>query len=630
MLASLLASLALAAGDTAPAPPPRTLDELRTRIARTFDSARTTPGAAVAVVEDGRTVLAAGFGLARVAPRTPATAATLFRIGSSSKTLVAFVAMQLRDEGKLSLDDPIERHLPGFYHVNPWRRTDPVRIVHLLEHTSGWDDASLRAYADNDPRPRPLAEGLALDSARRVSRWRPGTRFAYCNVGPAVVARIIEVIEGRPFEAVVQARLLDPAGMRTATWLRPDTTRVVAATLYHPDGTTPRPYWHVFVRPAGSLNASALDMAAWLRVLTGRGTVDGRTLLADSSFARMEAGHASLAARAGLPGAYGLHLYAQPDTLGHTWIGHDGAVEGGLSDVAYLRGTASGYAVQTNADDGEVHVAIVRLVRGYLRRSLARPALPPSVPIAATVRERAPGWYVPVAPRQQRLAFLDRLFGVVRVAVDGDTLRVASPLDPEGSERYVAVDSLRFRSRTGTDPVLAFVRDAGDGRAVAIEETRGVHGHSLARTSAVAALGPLGLALAWSLASTLSLLVLVTGGARRLWRRLRGRATPSAPAAPLWRLNGAAVVALQASLAALGADIATIGRATPVSVGAWLAGIAFAVLTALAAVAALRRRRVEGWRDRLSLGAARVAVVLSVLGAAALVAVGYVGWRTWA
>jgi CubicO group peptidase (beta-lactamase class C family) len=74
--------------------------------------------------------------------------------------------------------------VPEVTFSNRWEATDPVRLVHLMEHTTGFDDIHLREYASNDPTPIALKEALAYGAASRVSRWRPGTRMAYCNSGP--------------------------------------------------------------------------------------------------------------------------------------------------------------------------------------------------------------------------------------------------------------------------------------------------------------------------------------------------------------------------------------------------------------------------------------------------------------
>ena len=110
----------------------------------------------------------------------------------------------LADQGKLSLDDPVHKLAPEVWFENPWEATDPVRVVDLLEHTTGWDDMHLREYAKQAPDSMTLREGLDYDHHSRISRWRPGTRMAYCNSGPPVAAYIVEKLTGQRFEDYVQ------------------------------------------------------------------------------------------------------------------------------------------------------------------------------------------------------------------------------------------------------------------------------------------------------------------------------------------------------------------------------------------------------------------------------------------
>ena len=357
-----------------------------------------TPGAGLAIVRHDTVIFTGGIGRARVSPAMPATERTLFRIGSTSKQFVALVALELQREGKLSLQDQLSARLPGFWFKNAWEATNPVRIINLLEHTSGFDDNSLKAYANSDPTPLTLAAGLALDSATRVSRWRPGTRFSYCNTGPAIVARIIETIEGKPFEQVVQERLFTPIGMTTATYFRPDSTQLSVATLYKPDGTTPLPYWHVFARPAGSINASALDMAAHLRFMLGRGTVDGRVIAPREIFAQLELAESPLSHRAGLTLGYAKHIYQTTDSTGFVWTGHNGGVDGGLSDLSYIPDLGVGYAFQINSGSTAAFGGITSLVRAFILQGMAAPAQPPRVSVPSSVQSMYSGWYRAVSP----------------------------------------------------------------------------------------------------------------------------------------------------------------------------------------------------------------------------------------
>ena len=630
LLASLLPAVLISVGDSTPKfVAPKSLTELEARIRTVLDSAKV-PGMGLAIVRHDSIVYTGGFGRARLAPPLPATDMTLFRIGSTSKAFVALTAQALVREGRLNLDTPLSEALPGFSFTNRWEATDPVRIVNLLEHTSGFDDNSLQSYANNDPTPIKLADGLALDAATRVSRWRPGTRFSYCNTGPAIVALIIERIEGKPFEQVVQERWFTPIGMTTATYFRPDSTKLSVATLYDAGETKPLPYWHVFARPAGSINASSHDMAAYVRFLLGRGTIDGKELLPRESIERMERSESSLMSRAGLTVGYGLHLYRTSDSTGFTWTSHGGGVQGGLSDLSYLPAYGVGYAFQINSGDGEALVKIAKLVRGYITQELTPPAPPPIAPIAASTRARFAGWYRGVSPRAQHLYVTEHIPSLTRVSFTDSTMRV-KPILGAGHD-YVAVDSVRFRRYGQSEATLVFVRDEANDRAEGIETVGAGLGESLARVSAVNGLGGFAIAALFVVGIALSLVAMVFGALRWLVRRVRGRSTGRSVNAVPWRVSAAVALLIVVNIAGIviGAnDLQALGNLSPVSGTAWAAGILFCLGTVAAAWITWRARRVEGRWARMSLWSVRTIAAVNVVTAAYLVFWGWIGWRTW-
>ncbi|HEX7545321.1 MAG TPA: serine hydrolase, partial [Gemmatimonadaceae bacterium] len=595
ILAALLHVAAFAGADSTPKfVAPKTIPELEARIQKVLDSAKVA-GIGLAIVRHDSVIYLGGLGRARVSPPMKATDSTLFRIGSTSKAFVALTAQALVREGKLSLDTPLAKALPGFWFKNAWEATDPVRIVNLLEHTSGFDDNSLQSYANSDPKPLRLAEGLAIDAATRVSRWRPGTRFSYCNTGPAIVALIIEKIEGKPFEQVVQERWFDPIGMRTATYFRPDSTKSNVATLYRDDGTTAVPYWHVFVRPAGSINASGRDMAAYVRFLLGRGTIDGKELLPRESIERMERSESSLGSRAGLTVGYGLHLYRTADTTGFIWTGHGGAVEGGLSDVSYMPAYNVGYTFQINSGNHDAYDRIARLVRAYVTMGLTPPVPPPNAPVSATTRARFTGWYRSVSPRAQHLYPLERLGALSYVSFTDSTMRMKPILG--ATANLVAVDSIRFRRVGEPEATLAFVRDDANGRPEGFELFSTKLGTSAARKSALDAIGTSAIAALWVLGIALSCVAMVFGGLRWMVRRLRRLPSTRSVAAVAWR--AAAFVALlivtHFVLLAVGSgDVRAIGELTPLSGTMWAAGILFCLAVLVGAMVAWRTRTAEG------------------------------------
>src|SRR5690606_34796914 len=108
---------------------------------------------------------------------------------------------------------------PDVMFHNPWEESHPVRVVHLLEHTTGWDDIHLVEYAHNDPAPVTLKDALDFHPHSRTSRWAPGSRMSYSNVGPAVLAYIVEAITGQTYEDYIQQNFFGPMGMETMTYL---------------------------------------------------------------------------------------------------------------------------------------------------------------------------------------------------------------------------------------------------------------------------------------------------------------------------------------------------------------------------------------------------------------------------
>lgn len=397
--------------------PARSIPELQQQLQKILKDTHT-PGVSVAIVHKDGPEWMGAVGLADVTANRPATADTLFRIGSTSKAFASLSILKLADEGKLSLNDPVRKWAPEIWFRNKWEATDPVRIVNLLEHTTGWDDLHLRDYA-LDARGTDLRSALAYGRASRVSRWRPGTRMAYCNTGPAVAAYIVEKVTGMRFEDYVQRNFFDAIGMKTATYFQPS---INAVTLYHGDGKTPFPYWNIIYRPAGAINASATDMAAYVQFYLNRGVVHAVTVLPAADIDRMESPQSTWAARDGLKDGYGLSNY-WTIADGFVYHGHNGGVNGGLTDMSYLPNDGVGYFYSINAANGDAFDRIGKAIRAYITARLQRPAPPPpaALPLEAAQYQ---GWYEPDAPRTEMTHFIERLAGLSHVSFAGDRMRL--------------------------------------------------------------------------------------------------------------------------------------------------------------------------------------------------------------
>jgi CubicO group peptidase (beta-lactamase class C family) len=611
---------AAAAQDTLP--PPRTIAELESRI-REVMTRQKVPSLGIALVNRDSVLWVAGLGKLDMASGQDADAGTLYRIGSTSKAFASLLVLMLEQEGKLKLDDPIAKYAPEIRFRNRWEETDPVRIVHLLEHTTGWDDLAFRDYANSDSTPLTLKQGLDFTPRTRTSRWRPGTNVSYCNSGPPVAAYIAEKLEGRTFESLVQDRIFLPLGMTTATYLREPALRERMATLYHADGVTPYPYWHVIQRPAGSINASPMDMARYVQFLLNRGAVNGVQLLPREAIEAMERPRSSGTAKAGLAVGYGLHIGTYVDS-GFVWMGHDGGVNGGLTMMSYRPDAGTGFAYMTTSANGEAYGEIGNLVRAYLTLDEATPMPPPAGAMPEVARERA-GWYEPDNPRVQGIYFLERVFGLTRVTVD-DTALVLKPVLGSPA-RYLPVAGTLFRQPLEPLATLALTSNPDDGRAAGIEQMGYLLPAEYHRIPAWRAMLEIAVTVLWLAGSVLTLLFALIWIPRKLLGRLKGvkRTGPR-----LWPLVAVLSVVALVLIVALNTDdlIGLLGVRT-----GW--SMAFTAMTVLFPVAALFGL-VSAWRtsgDDAGRGARRFGLLVSVLNvvvACWLVAHGVVGWRTWA
>jgi CubicO group peptidase (beta-lactamase class C family) len=401
---------------------PHSISELQKAIESILKETKTR-GAAIAIVTSNQIEWLAGIGKADVAADLPVTPDTLFRLGSVSKGFVALAVLQLQEAGKLKLTDTVRQWVPDVAFVNPWEVTNPVRLVHLMEHTSGFDDMHLREFALNDPA-MTLNAALAYGASSRVCRWPPGTRRAYCNSGAGVVAAVIEKASRERFEDYVQKHIFHPLHMDGASYLYTPEVQPRLSKLYRPDGVTPYPYWHVGLRPTAGLNASARDMVNYLRFLLQRGSLDGTELLPAASIERMERGETTPAVQLGRVVQYGLFNY---ESIHGPFVfhGHNGAVMGGIAQMGYLPGQGCGYVVMINSGSFIAGWRIANLVRDYLRPRLTPPPLPPVVPVPDQLKQHYAGYYQNISPMMQWSQGINRWLNARTLTVTSNGLSVS-------------------------------------------------------------------------------------------------------------------------------------------------------------------------------------------------------------
>ena len=595
---------------------PKTTAELRGEIEKVLKKTHT-PGAGVAIVKRNGPEWIAGIGLADVEANKPVTPDTLFRIGSTSKAFVSLSVLKLQLEGKLSLQDTLKSRAPDLEFTNPWEATDPVRIVNLLEHTTGWDDIALREYAYNPDPEVTLKQGLDYNPKSRTSRWEPGTRFSYANSGPAAAAYVIEKVTGQRFEDYVQQNWFKPLGMTTASYFDTPEVRSRLTKLYRADGTTTIPYWHILMRPAGSINASAKEMANYVQFYLNRGSFGGVQLLPPEAIARMEEPTSTYAAREGLKLGYGLSNYATVRM--RVFHGHNGGVDGGLTELAYLPDDGVGFVVMINSGNGGVLGQIETLIRAYITATLPKPAVLPVPPVAAKVVAGYVGWYEPISPRIQRSQAFARIAGLMKMNALPNGLSLGGLVGPPRD--YVPVTDRFFRRPAEAAPTLALIADQSEGTLIES------YGQTYRRVSAWLPWVEFGMCALTGLLMLTSVGFALVWMPRKLFGDLRSVQYLSVRAMPVLASLSLAGVQLLTILAASDA-IQRLGNMTPWSVGLCGLTLAFAVFAILGLVLAVHHRnrpihRLVWWH------AFATSLVLTVV-AVYLDYWGIIGWRTWA
>ncbi|MBZ5687143.1 MAG: serine hydrolase [Acidobacteriia bacterium] len=598
--------------------PAQSIDELRQQLEKILKDTHT-PGVSVAIVHKDGPEWVAGLGLADVASNRANTADTLFRIGSTSKAFASLSILMLVDQGKLTLDDPVHKLAPGVWFENPWGSTDPIRIVHLLEHTTGWDDIHLREYAKQAPDSMTLLQGLDYDHHSRTSRWRPGTRMAYCNAGPPVAAYIVEKLTGRRFEDFVQQNLFSPIGMKTATYFEPPPG--TATTLYHADGKTPYRYWHILLRPAGSINASAKDMAAYVQFYLNRGAVGGKQIVPAADIDRMEIPVSTWAAKEGLKIGYGLSNYVTIAD-GFVYHGHNGGVEGGLTEMAYMADYGVGYFFSINSGNGAAFEKVGKTIRAYIGNKLQKPALPPVAALPASASDYS-GFYEPDSPRVELFRFLERLLGLSRVHFRDGKLVISSL---GGNETFLPVTGTQFRHVPKDDapfpvPTLELLSVNPEGRFIQAEQ------NTMKKIPTWMAFGEI-LATGFVALSIVSIVVYAPFWALAGISKRRRR--PAERALRLWPLLAVLSLAAIVGLVILCGDdlIGRLGNLSVWSATLWALTLAFAV-TSIASAFYSWQSPAPGVRR----GVWKFSIIVSaalLITAAYLVYWGFIGVRTWA
>ncbi len=314
-------------------------------------------GVVTLVADKDKVLDVEAVGYADVAAGKPMKPNALFWIASQSKPITATCLMMLVDEGKLKLDDPVEKYLPEFRgqwliveqdgaHQRLQHPPHPITVREILSHTSGLPFSSAME--------NPTLDGLPLSIAVRSYamtplQYEPGAKYQYANAGINTAGRLIEVLSGMPYEQFLQTRLFDPLGMKDTTFWPSKAQVARLAKSYRPNGdktdleeTTVTQLKYPlsdhasrYPMPAGGLFSTAADLSRFCRMVLNKGELDGRRYLSEASVQEMTRKQTG-----NLPDGYGLGW-----AVGGDWFGHGGAYATNMT-VDTQRGLVLIYLVQ--------------------------------------------------------------------------------------------------------------------------------------------------------------------------------------------------------------------------------------------------------------------------------------------
>jgi CubicO group peptidase (beta-lactamase class C family) len=345
----------------------RQIAAIETAIARGLKDWET-PGLAIAIVKDDRVVLAQGYGVRELGRPERPDAHTLFAIGSTSKAFASAAIASLVDDRKINLDAPVVQYLPWFKLSDPWV-TREVRVRDMLSHRVGPDlitEALLGSVSTT-----------AADRARRMQFVKFAAPFRstyeYSNGMYVTAGLVIESISGMPWDAYVRKRIWEPLHMTQTTT---NVEEVLASDNRAPGHfkaggvLQPDRDWimdrHAFVNsgPSGSVVSTAADMAQWLRLQLGEGSIAGRQIISQKSFRELHTPHTPI--RGGpqqesywftdidatdlksKDWSYALGWVVN-DYRGHTMVWHGGSINHVRTVVAMLPDQKLGVYISGNA-----------------------------------------------------------------------------------------------------------------------------------------------------------------------------------------------------------------------------------------------------------------------------------------
>ena len=412
------------------------------------------PGVVVGVVSDGRLAWAKGYGTSDLSGGVPLTPSTPFRVGSVSKLFTATAILQLRDAGKLRLDDPVAKHLPWFTVPTPFPTAPPITVEHLLTHTSGLSrEGPFDAWTTHE---FPTRDELRAAMPRVTVISPPGKTYRYSNLGVALLGEVVIAVSGESWAGYVRDHITAPLGMASTTGA-PTAEQVAALPRQHrrkqPDGSrgSLEYYETGAIAPAAAIVSTLEDLARFAALhLTADPAglpAGGAQVVAAPTLAEM---HRPRFVYPSWSGGRGLG-FGVSRRDGRTYVSHGGWIGGHRADFILdpERGLAA--IALTNADDASPGLfarQALAVVGGALVASRPSPAPPAATAPPEAGWQRYLGTYTDPWDWEIRVTVLDGALVLYESSYppEADPMGSVTRLVPAGEHTFRLPDgeTLRF------------------------------------------------------------------------------------------------------------------------------------------------------------------------------------------
>ena len=337
------------------------LDKTKTVLTGLIEDAikqRGVPSISIALVRGDSIVWKSAFGYANVRTKTPATTETIYSTGSTFKSATATALMQLQEQGKFSLDHPVNRYLGDIRVQDRLQAEKPVTFTHMLSHWSGLTAGAVTKPIWGRELPKPLEKMVSeLYSVRP-----PETTWEYNNFAYGMAGLLVQKISGMEYEKYMLENVLKPLGVTIDHPVYPSPEMVELMALpYMPGGPngkpTPVAQVHFDVYPAGDIYLTPEDMARFLAMHLNDGVFRGKRIISAASAKKMREPQ--------FGGVYGFGFTIRKDSVGHTIISHGGGIPGQSSfmmgDVDAKVGV---YFMSNSGAPTSIATAAIALLRG--------------------------------------------------------------------------------------------------------------------------------------------------------------------------------------------------------------------------------------------------------------------------